>query len=107
MSYHLTSVDYHTALQEARAITDAATGSPVPWVPMLSITHLLALQQRVDELENRVLSSKSCPCEWTTPCSSQCSCAHSYASGGCTRCCKYGSDAQRQAAAEDLARRLE
>lgn len=27
-----------------------------------------------------------CPCEWVTPCSDQCSCAHPSMSGGCLRC---------------------
>jgi hypothetical protein len=44
-----------------------------------------------------------CPCLYVTPCSQHCSCANGIMSGGCTRCCAYGSLAQRKAAAERLA----
>ena len=48
--------------------------------------------------------ANGCPCTLTTPCSSRCTCAHPWASGGCSRCCQYGSDEQRKAQAVYLAK---
>lgn len=45
----------------------------------------------------------SCPCELIEPCSTACTCSNSIMSGGCQRCCKYGSMSQRIAMAERLA----
>ena len=45
-----------------------------------------------------------CPCLHTVPCSPQCSCANQLLSGGCTRCCNYGSAEQRHEQAERLTR---
>jgi hypothetical protein len=47
----------------------------------------------------------SCPCTLTTPCHPDCSCGNPVASGGCWRCCTYGSREQRKAMAEDILRR--
>ena len=44
-----------------------------------------------------------CPCLYVEPCSSACSCASPGMSGGCERCCRYGSLEQRTAHAESLA----
>ncbi len=46
--------------------------------------------------------NRSCPCTYITPCSSQCSCANPIMSGGCSRCCMYGSESQRKSSAERL-----
>jgi len=46
----------------------------------------------------------TCPCTRAQPCSSSCSCANPLLSGGCTRCCGYGSASQRLEAAERLAK---
>jgi hypothetical protein len=46
---------------------------------------------------------RGCPCLLTTPCHSQCTCAHPGMSAGCRRCCRYGSVEQRKAMAEHLA----
>ena len=46
-----------------------------------------------------------CPCLYVDPCSPACSCAHRGMSGGCERCCRYGSQEQRQAQAKRLAER--
>jgi hypothetical protein len=43
-----------------------------------------------------------CPCRYTEPCREECSCAHSMMSGGCDRCCTYGSLEQRMAQAKHL-----
>ena len=43
-----------------------------------------------------------CPCLHTVPCSPQCSCATPVMSGGCSRCCNYGSAEQRHEQAERL-----
>lgn len=43
-----------------------------------------------------------CPCLYVEPCSSACTCANPTMSGGCSRCCRYGSPSQRRAAAEHL-----
>jgi hypothetical protein len=50
---------------------------------------------------------KSCPCEFdgVLACRSSCSCKWPMFSGGCDRCCKYGSEAQQLAAARDIAER--
>ena|SRR3990167_7045856 len=45
-----------------------------------------------------------CPCLHTVPCSPQCSCATPVMSGGCSRCCSYGSAEQRHEQAERLTR---
>ena len=46
----------------------------------------------------------SCPCCWGTPCNPHCSCVTPASSHGCQRCCAYGSDEQRRARAEHIAR---
>jgi len=43
-----------------------------------------------------------CPCLYVEPCSSACTCANPLMSGGCQRCCAYGSIEQRQAKARQL-----
>lgn len=43
-----------------------------------------------------------CPCSLVEPCSDQCSCANPLGSGGCARCCTYGSYDQRTASARRL-----
>ena len=48
----------------------------------------------------------SCPCELFIPCSDVCSCAFPFRSGGCSRCCKYGSAEQKLASAKRLAEKL-
>lgn len=48
-----------------------------------------------------------CPCLYTTPCGSKCTCAHPGLSGGCSRCATYGSIEQRKLQAQDLVDRLE
>ncbi len=45
-----------------------------------------------------------CPCVWSTPCSNRCTCHRNNMSGGCRRCCRYGSDEQRRAQAERIIR---
>jgi len=45
-----------------------------------------------------------CPCFHVTPCSMHCSCANSIMSGGCQRCCAYGSRGQQMASAQQLAK---
>lgn len=49
------------------------------------------------------MTSQGCPCLYVTPCSDNCTCANSPLSGGCSRCCRYGSREQQQAAAQRLA----
>lgn len=41
-------------------------------------------------------SGKSCPCEFGNPCRDYCSCANPLKSGGCLRCCKYGSKEEQE-----------
>ena len=50
-----------------------------------------------------VLGSESCSCNYVKPCSVNCTCANSQASGGCLRCCSYGSTEQRKVAAASIA----
>lgn len=47
-----------------------------------------------------------CPCTLIEPCSSTCSCANPIMSGGCARCCKYGSLEQRKEMAKCLALKM-
>lgn len=48
-----------------------------------------------------------CPCIVIDACSPHCSCTYSGMSGGCQRCCGYGSFEQRQANAKRIASALE
>lgn len=48
-------------------------------------------------------NTNTCPCELVAPCSPQCTCANPVLSGGCQRCCKYGSREQQEAAARRIA----
>lgn len=48
-----------------------------------------------------------CPCLLVEPCSRQCTCANPGMSGGCRRCCAYGSLEQRTAKARRLVKLLE
>lgn len=47
-----------------------------------------------------------CPCLYVEPCFPSCTCATPVLSGGCDRCCRYGSLEQRKAAAKRLANAL-
>ena len=49
--------------------------------------------------------NESCPCKYAEvePCKSSCSCANPVMSGGCARCCSYGSYSQRMGKAVVLA----
>lgn len=49
---------------------------------------------------------KGCPCTLIKPCMITCSCANLVQSGGCLRCCSYGSDDQRKEQAEHLAKKV-
>lgn len=53
----------------------------------------------------KAMGNSSCPCTHGEPCSSQCTCANGVMSGGCYRCCRYGSPEQRKAMAEDIIKR--
>lgn len=55
--------------------------------------------------EKAQADASGCPCTLTTPCSSACTCANQIMSGGCNRCCRYGSEEQRKAAAEAIVER--
>ena len=48
---------------------------------------------------------KSCPCQFLPPCKPSCTCANPILSGGCQRCCKYGSHDQQRRAAEAMVAR--
>jgi hypothetical protein len=47
-------------------------------------------------------SRKRCPCEFGDPCKSSCTCARHSMSGGCLRCCTYGSEEQQKAMANRI-----
>lgn len=49
------------------------------------------------------MKNESCPCSKVTPCSTNCSCSNKLMSGGCARCCSYGSAEQQLNAAVKLA----
>lgn len=54
------------------------------------------------EASGKSTSRKTCPCEFGNPCSSNCTCANQYMSGGCRRCCKYGSKEQQEGMANAI-----
>jgi hypothetical protein len=54
------------------------------------------------EATEKNMSRKTCPCEFGNPCSLTCTCAHPVLSGGCRRCCKYGSKEQQENMAKIL-----
>lgn len=58
---------------------------------------------RVQLREALKQESRGCPCTLTKPCMDVCSCANMAHSGGCLRCCRYGSEEQRKARAEIIA----
>lgn len=60
-----------------------------------------AWQKRIAEAEKQ--ESRGCPCTLTKPCMDVCSCANMVYSGGCLRCCRYGSEDQRKERAEIIA----
>lgn len=47
--------------------------------------------------------SSSCSCNYTEACKTSCTCQTPHMSGGCDRCCSYGSLEQRQKQADRLA----
>lgn len=72
--------------------------SDVGSISLHKITALLA--------ENAELK-RGCPCTYGSPCSIRCTCAQPFYSGGCRRCCLYGSEDQRRAAASRLTKLFE
>lgn len=52
------------------------------------------------------MTTERCPCEFPElePCKKTCSCRNGHMSGGCRRCCQYGSREQRLEAARYLVR---
>lgn len=49
------------------------------------------------------MTHEGCPCLYVTSCCESCTCANPLLSGGCLRCCRYGSLEQRKATAQRLA----
>ncbi len=70
-------------------------------------TILSALQHKEELLETlqsiKTEIHSDCPCKYTTPCNSSCTCANHGLSGGCYRCARYGSKEQKKQMAEHLA----
>jgi hypothetical protein len=60
-----------------------------------------------DKEELKRSNNRTCPCNWVEPCSRNCTCANPHLSGGCRRCCRYGSPTQRKNAAERLAKLID
>ena len=52
--------------------------------------------------ETKEKKTSGCPCTLVDPCGKNCSCSNSLLSGGCTRCCSYGSLEQRKAMAQRI-----
>ena len=65
-------------------------------------TELLRLIEENSRLRADGVEFRGCPCRHVTPCRDSCSCANMFLSGGCDRCCSYGSWEQRQAKAERM-----
>ena len=68
--------------------------------PLLAIRHANTLLRERDAAKEQAAARSGCPCRLVQPCKPECSCASRVQSGGCDRCCTYGSDEQRQAKAE-------
>ena len=66
------------------------------WVRASDLDELLA---EVTHLR----AARGCPCLYTTPCQTRCSCLMPLSSHGCRRCCRHGSPEQQRAMAERLA----
>lgn len=70
------------------------------------IDDLRAEVQQLTEANTRLeadgIEFRGCPCRHVAPCRESCTCANMFSSGGCDRCCSYGSWAQRQAKAESM-----
>jgi hypothetical protein len=63
---------------------------------------VLRLTEESARLRADGVEFRGCPCRHVTPCRDSCSCASLFQSGGCDRCCSYGSSEQRQAKAESM-----
>lgn len=62
--------------------------------------------KRIEELESLPYEPLACPCLYTEPCQSGCSCVNPSSALGCLRCCTHESEEQRSKKAELLAKRL-
>jgi len=65
----------------------------------------VVIGDRIEVLEGREAApeiDEGCPCTLIEPCSVNCTCANPIMSGGCLRCCRYGSLEQRTAQAQRL-----
>lgn len=80
-------------------ICDAVNALPAH---LTEIKELRSLVQQLMEI-----GQNACPCMHTTPCHERCTCVVPFSSSGCRRCCVYGSDDQRKAAAVRLAAQAE
>lgn len=71
---------------------------------MESSEEIIVLEDRLKAAEEKhaVPPSRGCPCTYGNPCSDRCTCAVPSSSTGCLRCCRYGSEEQRRAAADRI-----
>lgn len=61
------------------------------------------LLQEIEILKARLAFGHAiCPCTLVEPCSPHCTCADPMMSGGCSRCCSYGSKEQQIESAKQL-----
>jgi hypothetical protein len=73
---------------------------------IVEIEHVYTNKSRGSPMSEKQTSSESgCPCLLIEPCSYACTCRNPTMSGGCERCCRYGSLSQRTAKAKRLAER--
>lgn len=82
-------------------------------LPVVIGEHLFAAGREMEEeiIDFNITLSKTehktCPCNYTEPCSYNCTCANPMMSGGCLRCAGYGSDEQREKKAKEIAKAIE
>lgn len=86
--------------------TKFMAGLPESHPELCRSCEMASLRAEVAHLHNMLAMTKMrCPCQWGNPCSRNCTCGNGNLSGGCRRCCTYGSMEQRAAAAAVIAAR--
>jgi hypothetical protein len=60
------------------------------------------LSELIEPAPDLQLDERSCPCKYGEPCKPNCSCANNLSSAGCSCCCAYGSEEQREYMAAHL-----
>lgn len=83
---------------EAILANEDLSGKGLATHPIASrLRHLLDDVDACDSLVHVQAKTRKggCPCEHVEPCHPHCTCARSFMSHGCQRCCRYGSPEQQ------------